>query len=253
MGDEQHRQMQAFLQLLQQVDDLCLHGDVQGGDRLVRDEQLGLQGQRAGDADALALAAGKFTGAALCGVRRKAHHLQQSRHTGVHFVLRAHMMHLQYFFEHGAHAHARVQRGVWVLKYHLHAAARGLQAFAFQRGEIHAVQRHSSGVRVVNADDGFGQRAFAAAAFAHKAQAFAGVDIKVHAVHGRHRLLGAAHQNVQQALLDRKAQAQPAHLQQRLLCVIAVFHSYPPLGRGRPRNGSGRCGRGRPPARRETG
>ena len=55
------------------------------------------------------------------------------------------------------------------------------------------------------------------------------------------------------ALLYGKAQAQPAHLQQGLLCVIAVFHSHPPLGRGRPRNGSGRCGRGRPPARREAG
>ena len=51
-----------------------------------------------------------------------------------------------------------------------------------------------------------------------------GVDSKVHIVHGRHRLLGRRRiRIVQQALLYGKAQAQPAHLQQGLLCVMCGF------------------------------
>ena len=60
VGDEQQRETQRFLQFVQQVHHLRLHGHVEGGDRLVADDELRLQHQRPGDADALALAAGKL-------------------------------------------------------------------------------------------------------------------------------------------------------------------------------------------------
>ena len=48
------------LQVLQQVEHLRLHRDVERADRLVGDDQLRLRDQRARDRDALALAAGEF-------------------------------------------------------------------------------------------------------------------------------------------------------------------------------------------------
>lgn len=54
--DEKIRQVALFLQGFQQVDDLRLNGDVQRGDRLIADDELGVQGQRTGNADTLALA-----------------------------------------------------------------------------------------------------------------------------------------------------------------------------------------------------
>src|SRR3546814_16553905 len=51
---------QLALQLVQQGDDLRLDGDVEGGHRLVADDELRVEDQRAGDADALALAAGEL-------------------------------------------------------------------------------------------------------------------------------------------------------------------------------------------------
>ena len=60
MGDEQKRHAEAALDVLQQLDDLRLHGDVERSGRLVGDEELGLVGERHGDHDALALAAGKL-------------------------------------------------------------------------------------------------------------------------------------------------------------------------------------------------
>ena len=58
--DEDDRQPELVLELREQVDDLRLDRDVERGDRLVGDDQLRLQRDRARDADALALAAGEL-------------------------------------------------------------------------------------------------------------------------------------------------------------------------------------------------
>ena len=60
VGDEQKRHAKPLLDVLQQLDNLRLHGDVERGGRLVGDQQVGLVGERHGDHDALALAAGQL-------------------------------------------------------------------------------------------------------------------------------------------------------------------------------------------------
>ena len=62
VGDEDHRHEPLALLLLEQVEDLRLHGDVEGGGGLVGEEQLGTARQRDGDADPLAHAAGELVG-----------------------------------------------------------------------------------------------------------------------------------------------------------------------------------------------
>ena len=71
------RQGEALLQVLQQVDHLRLDRDVQRRDRLVADDQLGRTGERAGDADALALAARELVRIAVRVVGPQADGLQQ--------------------------------------------------------------------------------------------------------------------------------------------------------------------------------
>ena len=56
------------LQIEQQVQHLALNGDVKRADRLVAHDQLGLKCDGAGDADALALAAGKLERKTIGGV-----------------------------------------------------------------------------------------------------------------------------------------------------------------------------------------
>ena len=51
VGDEQVGQPQVGLQLGQQAQDLGLDEDVQGGDGLVQDDDLRLEGQGPGDGD----------------------------------------------------------------------------------------------------------------------------------------------------------------------------------------------------------
>ena len=55
MNSMRHAELR--LQVLQQLQDLRLHGDVERGRRLVGDEQVGAVGERHGDHHALALAA----------------------------------------------------------------------------------------------------------------------------------------------------------------------------------------------------
>ena len=69
VGDEEVGEAEVGLEVGEEVEDLGLDGDVEGGDGFVADDELGAQGQGAGDADALALAAGEFGGEAVV-VRR---------------------------------------------------------------------------------------------------------------------------------------------------------------------------------------
>ena len=58
--DEQHRHAERGLRVLQQLQNLRLHRDVERGGRLVGDQQVGLVGERHRDHHALALAAGQL-------------------------------------------------------------------------------------------------------------------------------------------------------------------------------------------------
>ena len=51
-----------LLELAQLVEDLALHDDVEGGDRLVGDDQFRIEGECQRDRDALPHAAGKLVG-----------------------------------------------------------------------------------------------------------------------------------------------------------------------------------------------
>src|SRR3546814_18110700 len=66
-SDLQHRQAELGLEVLEQGENLRLHRDIQCRNGLVGDEDFRIERQGPGDADALALAAGKFMRIALDG------------------------------------------------------------------------------------------------------------------------------------------------------------------------------------------
>ncbi len=77
VGDEQERETEPLLQLLQKVEHARLNRHVEGRDGLVEHDDLGPERQRPCDADALALAAGKLVREACDMVRIQPHQLQQ--------------------------------------------------------------------------------------------------------------------------------------------------------------------------------
>ena len=65
--DEQHREPEPLPQVLEQRQDLRLHGDVERLDGLVGDQQLRFESESARDADALTLAAAELVREAVGG------------------------------------------------------------------------------------------------------------------------------------------------------------------------------------------
>ena len=64
MGDEKISQIQILLQILEQIEDLSLYGDIQGRGGLIKDHDLRAQEQYPAECHSLALPSGNLTGIA---------------------------------------------------------------------------------------------------------------------------------------------------------------------------------------------
>ena len=113
-------------QPLEQADDLGLDADVERRHRLVEHEQVGADGERPGDADALALPAGELVRVAAGGRRAAAARGRAARRTRASSVA-AEAVHAQRLGEQLADGHARVERRLRVLEHHLEPAAHAAQ------------------------------------------------------------------------------------------------------------------------------
>ncbi len=83
VGDEHIGEAQLVLQALQELQDLFRDQRIQGGRRLVANDDFGLGRERAGDADALLLAAGELAGTATGEILGKADLTQELRDAGL--------------------------------------------------------------------------------------------------------------------------------------------------------------------------
>ncbi len=216
VADEQQRQAQLILQIDQQVDDLRLHRHVQRGDRLVADDQVGAGGQGAGDADALALAAGEFVRIAADRIARQLHLVHQQLDAFGQLAAAAHDAEIdQRLGQDVAHLHARVQRGERVLEHHLHAPPQRPQLPGRQVVDALAVQIDFAVGDRIEPQDRLADGGLAAAGLAHQRQGFAAVDRERHAVH-RVDLRGLLPQHT---AVDREVLLQAVDLEQRYLSI----------------------------------
>ena len=145
MGDEEIGQLEFLLQILHQVDDLRLDGDIERGDRLVRDDQLRSQGERARDADTLPLAATELVRVAVVEVRIQADDLQQLLDPLVLRPAAQQAEVLEWLGDDIADGHPRIQGRVGVLEDHLQLAAVLPQFLAPELGEVDAVEKDVPG------------------------------------------------------------------------------------------------------------
>ena len=81
MAHHDHGEPLCDLEVLHQVEQLCLDRHVKGRDGLVGHQQHWIEGQRPSETDALALSSGEFMRVALGGLRREAHLEQELEHT----------------------------------------------------------------------------------------------------------------------------------------------------------------------------
>ncbi len=83
VSDEDVREPELLLQVLEQVQDLGLHRDVERRYRLVAEDELGVDGERAGNADALALPTGELVREAVVVLGVEADDLEELLHAAL--------------------------------------------------------------------------------------------------------------------------------------------------------------------------
>ena len=169
-----------------QVEHLRLHRDVERAHRLVGDDQLGPRDQRAGDGDALSLAAGEFVRVLVERVGAQAHGFE---HGGGALALldAAGAFQRGGRLGHGApDAPARVERAVGVLEHHLEVAPRRAQIARRQRVQVTPLQQHLTGRGRLQRHHQPRQRALARTRFTHDAQAAPGHHPQRHALERMH-------------------------------------------------------------------
>ena len=121
VGDEQIRQAEFFLQVLQQVDDLRLNGHVQRRHRLVADDEIGVDRKRPSDADALPLTAAELVRiAAERGTALKPDDVQQLLHPLLPLRAVGQAVNEQRLADDVADGHPRIERRIRVLENNLH-------------------------------------------------------------------------------------------------------------------------------------
>ena len=84
VGDENQRQVESVDQIGEQIEDLRLNGYIEGRDRFVGDDDARVQGEGAGDGDALALAAGELVRVARGHLGGQPDTFEQARDHGSH-------------------------------------------------------------------------------------------------------------------------------------------------------------------------
>ena len=148
VGDVEHGQVQAFLQVPQQVQHAQADRDVEHRHRLVGEQRLGVGGQRAGDRDPLALAAGELV-RVLLQVQRRGRQLHAAQQLGQRLLAGVPAVDLQGAGQVVAHGVHRVQRGERVLEDQLDPARVRLELpSALHRGELAADPDLAAGARV---------------------------------------------------------------------------------------------------------
>ena len=185
--DEDVGQAEVVLQVLQQVEDLCLHRDVQRRDGLVADDQLRVHGEGPRDADALTLAARELVREPVVVLGVEADDLEQLLHAALDLGVRAEPVHHERLADDEADPLPRVQRGVRILEDHRHLAADGTHRRAREIRDVAALEQDPAVGRIEQPHDAARERRLAAARLADDAQGLAGLDAERDAVDRLHR------------------------------------------------------------------
>ena len=145
VGDEQVGQAELRLQVDQQVDHLGLDRDVERRDRLVADDQLGADRERARDAEPLALAARELVRVVAHLLGPEADPLEQRRDPLLARAAVREAVVGERLADDLARGQARVERGVGVLEDDLEVAPVGVHRAPPEAGDLLALEAHAAG------------------------------------------------------------------------------------------------------------
>src|SRR6516225_4370650 len=171
VGNENVSQTELLLQVLQEIDDLCLNGYVKRGYRFVTDDQLGRNRQGASNSDALALTAGELMWISPHMIGVEPHGFEQLDDSVHELPMGLHQaMNGQRLAYDRADCHARIERGIRILENDLHVAAQRPQLGPVERRDVRTLKPHLARGRLNQAQDAAPGGGLPAARFAYQTQ-----------------------------------------------------------------------------------
>lgn len=189
--DEHHAHALFLLDPGDQGEDLRLGGDIQGGGRLIGDQQGRLERQGHGDHHALALAAGQaeWVHVAQDGRVGQADERQQLEHAALALRTGVGVVHAHDFADLLAHGHQRIEGRQRLLEDHGHVlAAHRQQGGLVLPQQVLAAEQDLAALRLEvvgqQAHDGVGAHRLARAGLADDAQDLPDADVVGHIAHG---------------------------------------------------------------------
>jgi hypothetical protein len=175
------------------------------------DTSSGLERERPGDADALALAAGELMRVSVDVLGVEADDVEQVLHRLLAPLARRDLgVDLERLADDVADGHPRVEAGVRVLQHHLDVPPRPPQRAAAEPHHVLAAYVDGAGRRLLQPHQQLGQCGLAATGLAHHAERLAAPQLDVDAVDGSH---GADLRLEDDALGDREVLDQTLGLQ----------------------------------------
>ncbi len=180
VGNEKNGEVAPRAEVGEEIEDAGLHGDVEGGDRFVGNEDAGIHCEGAGNGDALALAAGEFGGVGVHDFCGEAHLVEEFGDALGAVGLRAEVVDGEDFGDGVTDGFARIEGTDRVLEDHLDGTTR----HGFEVGRTTGDGEEPA--------EGFGDGAFAATALADNPKELILSDIKADALHRTERRLPRA-------------------------------------------------------------
>ncbi len=225
MADEDVGEPELLLELYEQVDDLGLDGDVESRDRLVADDDLRLEDDGAGNADALALATRELVRIAVLELEVEADGLHDLLDAGIAFCLRlVGTCDIDRLCDDVRDGHARIQGAIGVLEDELHLLACLRERLSLERREILAVEDDLARRGLREAQDALAGRRLATAGLADDSKRLAAVQLERDILEGMHDLVGVS----EHTCLHRIVLRQMLDLEHDSIAFCLAAHASPP-------------------------
>ena len=227
VSDKQIRGTELVLEFLEQVQNLGLNGHIQSGNRLVADDQLGLQSERAGDADTLALAARELVRITVDVLGIQTDDVQQLADALDTLLLGTHAMNGHGLGDDLADGHTGIERSIGILEDELHLATHVLDLMLAHLGNVFTLEEHLTGGRLGQAHDGATRRGLTATRLTNQTKGLARINLERNVIYCRDNTLGEA--LGEHAGLSGELLREVLDLQQRSTLVGICHYASPPF------------------------
>jgi hypothetical protein len=218
--DEQVREPELVLQVVQEIQHLRLDRDIERGDGLVQDHDLGIEHESARDRDTLALAAREHVRIAPVVLRAEPHLGEHAAHARAALLGAKLGVHLEWLVQDASHLLARIERAVGILEHDLHLLAQLAPVLACDVGDVDPLDFERARARLLDQRQEARERALAAAGLADHRERTPGIHLE----------RGAAQRLQGGAALEHAAPDLVVALQ-----VLRLEHQGAALARGRSR------------------